>query len=399
MSLTSGYFLSALAVLAVGSLVATVVLWRPLSGSTPRHWAGRAGLIVTVQITGVALLAGVVNAQNDFFPTLGTLLGSSPSMGPIQQGAPSSGWTLMGAGNAGLVAIDHPVRTTAGSLWRDPHSAAYGPGVTLDATLTGSISRLTATDVRIWLPPQYSEPAYRGQDFPVLTILTGYPGSTVAWFQGGHLPQLVETAISGGSIRPFVVAVVNPDIDPPRDTECSNVVGGPQAQTFLSSDLPIDLEHLLRVTDRGQGWALMGDSTGGYCAALLGLRYPKEFPTVVSLGGYFRPITDFTTGNLDGHSALHRDLRDPMWLLAHRPPVRAAFLLAGATGDSSTVPALQAFAAAARPPTTVATLVAHGGGHNWTTWSTQVPAALGWIGTRWRTLVTPRANMVAALGH
>ena len=81
---------------------------------------------------------------------------------------------------------------------------------------------------------------------------------------------------------------------------------------------------------------------------------------------------------------MHRDLRDPMWLLTHRPDPNVGLLLCGATGDGHTVAALNAFAAAARPPTAVDTLVAQGGGHNWTTWQKQVPSALGWIGDRWR---------------
>ncbi len=380
MDLTSSWFLTGLAVLAVGSVVATLVLWSRLAGSDPASWLGRAGLLVLVQVTGVSLLAGLVNAQNDFYPTLGSLLGSAPGSAAVLSGVPASGWVTLTSGNAGLIAMHHPVRTASGSLWLDPRSASYHAGTTLDATLAGSVSHLTASDVKVWLPPQYGRGSHRGQVFPVVMVLTGYPGNTNAWWRQAHIPQVAAAAIARHAIPPFILLAVNPDVAPPRDTECTDVTGGPAVQTFLRSDVPIDLQHLLAVRTPQAGWAVMGDSTGGYCATLLALRYPGEFHYAVSLGGYFTPITDFTTGNLDGGSGRHRDLRNPMWLLAHRPGPSVHLLLCGATGDHRSVPALEALAAAARPPTSVSTLVLRGGGHNWTTWNVQIPLALKWIG-------------------
>jgi S-formylglutathione hydrolase FrmB len=383
MNLTSSWFLTGLAVAAVAAVAASCFLWNRLVGNAPATWLARAGLLVTVQLTGVALLAGLVNAQNDFYPTLGSLLGSSPSAAAVEQGAPSSGWVSVTTANAALVAMHHPVRTAAGSLWLDPQSKSFHSGTTLDGTLNGSISHLTANDVKVWLPPQYATRAYAGRVFPVLMVLTGYPGNPQTWWSLANIPKVAGAAIADHSMPPFVVVALNPDIAPPRDTECTDIPGGPAVQTFLHSDVPIDLQHLLAVYAAGSHWASMGDSTGGYCSALLALRYPSEFPTAVSLGGYFTPITDFTTGNLDHGSAVHKDLRNPMWLLAHHSPVSVSLLLCGATGDHHTVAALQAFEAAARPPTSVSTLVVQGGGHNWATWNTQIPTALRWIGKIW----------------
>ena len=76
-----------------------------------------------------------------------------------------------------------------------------------------------------------------------------------------------------------------------------------------------------------------------------------------------------------------------MWLLANRPPPDISLLLAGATDDSQTVPGLKAFAAAARPPTSVDMLVTPGGGHNWETWDSQLPVTLRWVGQRWHALL------------
>jgi S-formylglutathione hydrolase FrmB len=169
-------------------------------------------------------------------------------------------------------------------------------------------------------------------------------------------------------------------------------------QTFLARDLPDDLQRMVRVVPPGPGWAIAGDSTGGYCSVLLAMRYPHVYPTAVSLAGYFHALTDFTTGNLDGGSKLHKELRDPTWLATHETPQSISLLLAGATGDSTSVPDLQAFARIVRQPTVVDTLISNGGGHNWATWKPQLDSALGWIGAR---IVAPPLNgtNVGAASH
>jgi S-formylglutathione hydrolase FrmB len=384
MSLTTWWLLTVLGVIAAGSLVATVALWDQLAGGEGRRWAGRAGLIFVVQVSGVALLAGIVNAQNDFYPTLGSLIGRGPGTGQLQAAgdAPTAGWVSVSTTDAATTAIVHPVHTPTGSLWLDPDNASYGAGTTLQADLSGPLSHQYDDQVRIWLPPQYTEPAYRNYRFPVVVGLTGYPGNSFTWWHAAQLPQMASAAIAQHRIAPFVAVVLTPDLVPPRDTECANVPRGPQVQTFLARDLPDDLQRMVRVVPPGPGWAIIGDSTGGYCSVLLSLRYPHVYPTAVSLAGYFHAITDFTTGNLDGGSKLHKELRDPTWLATHTQAPSISLLLAGATGDSTSVPDLEAFARIVREPTVVDTLISPGGGHNWETWTPQMISALGWIGSR-----------------
>jgi enterochelin esterase-like enzyme len=379
MSLTSAFFLTTLGLIAAGSVVGAWFLWPRLAGPGWQRGAGRAGTLVLVQVTGVALVAGLVNAQFDFYPTLPSLFGSEGVTALQGDSRPLTGWVSTQAPDAAVVALNHPVHTPWGDLWRDPRSAAWGAGSSLEGDLRGAVSHLANGRLRVWLPQQYDDPAYRHYAFPVVVSLSGYPGNPVSWWKTGF-PARAQAAIDDHTVTPFIFVALTPDPSPTRDTECTNVPRGPQAETFLASDLPDDVTHLLRAAAPGVSWALMGDSTGGYCSTKLAMDHPRSFPTAISFGGYFHAITDVTTGNLDGGSLAHRRMRDLIWKATHLPLPRISVLLTAATGDRTTVPDARAFAAVARPPMVVTRLVTQGGGHNWPTWSGQLPQVLDWLG-------------------
>lgn len=383
MSLTSGIFLAGLVVAAVGSAVGAWFVWPRLAPSGWRPGLARAGVIGVVQLTGVALVAGLVNAQFDFYPTVAALFGSVGPTALQGDARPISGWVSTSAPDAAVMAASHPVHTPWGDLWRDPRSTSWGAGSSLEGDLTGAVSHQTNGRLRVWLPAQYDEPAYQHYTFPVVMSLTGYPGNPVAWWKSGF-QRMAQAAIDERTVTPFILVALTPDPSPTRDTECTNVPHGPQAETFLATDVPDDVTHLLRAARPGPQWALMGDSTGGYCSTKLAMDHPTSFPTAISFGGYFHAITDITTGNLDGGSAAHRRARDLIWLATHRPRPPISVLLTAATGDRTTVPDALAFAAVAKPPLSVTRLVTQGGGHNWPTWSAQVPSVLSWLGQHLR---------------
>ena len=47
--------------------------------------------------------------------------------------------------------------------------------------------------------------------------------------------------------------MLRPTVVPPRDTECTDVPGGPQAQTFLAQDVPVASPDSVRVQPVGWG--------------------------------------------------------------------------------------------------------------------------------------------------
>ena len=67
-------------------------------------------------------------------------------------------------------------------------------------------------------------------------------------------------------------------------------------------------------TDRA-GWAILGTSTGGFCAANLAMRHPDRYAAAASLSGYFTAITDRTTGDLYRGDQKLRNENSPLWRL------------------------------------------------------------------------------------
>ena len=197
-------------------------------------------------------------------------------------------------------------------------SVAFAPGLNLKdgiAAATRSVGQVLQITVRgehtgigsaadyVYLPPQYFQPAYAQARFPVVLVLTGYPNDPWSIVKRLAVPATAARLVSGGQIRPAVYVMMNVSVALPRDTECTNVPEGPQSETFLAQDVPLAVERTFRVQAGRSGWAVLGYSTGGYCAAKLAMMDPYQFSSAVSMAGYYTAIMDNTTGNLYGGSA------------------------------------------------------------------------------------------------
>ena len=98
---------------------------------------------------------------------------------------------------------------------------------------------------------------------------------------------------------PFVAVIPPLMTDPPRDTECTNVPHGPRAETYLEHDLPTAVEHDLRVDPPGRELdAGRLEHRRVLRRQARSRRNPASWGSVVTFGGYFRPVTDHTTGDL-----------------------------------------------------------------------------------------------------
>jgi S-formylglutathione hydrolase FrmB len=139
------------------------------------------------------------------------------------------------------------------------------------------------------------------------------------------------------------------------------------------------VEQNYRVSRDASGWGLVGDSTGGYCALKLAMTDSDKFSAAASLSGYFGALQDSTTGDLYGGDPALRDQNDLLWRIAHLPSPPIAALLATSRSGESDYGSTLRFAALAKPPMRVSTLIRASGGHNFNTWNAEVPAALHWL--------------------
>ncbi|MCW2819231.1 MAG: hypothetical protein JWR42_2018, partial [Marmoricola sp.] len=216
-------------------------------------------VLLAVLAQGLAVLAFAldVNDHYAFYTSWADLTGQ------VTQGAAisSHGLVAPGEGRAVVVTVRHP------SVGRDDQAI-------------------------VWLPKQYDEPAYAHHRFPVMMFLAGQPSSPELAFTQFGFARDATDLIAAHRVPPFVAVFPTLMVSPPRDTECTDVPGGPAAETWLSTDVPRYVTSHFRTAPRGRDWSVGGWSTGGFCAAKLVTSHPAWFSSAVSYGGYYQPIQD-----------------------------------------------------------------------------------------------------------
>ncbi len=355
MGLTGPGLLTLAALAALAAPVAAVAGWRRLGGPGPVGLLARIGVLVGCQLTTLTLVAVGLNDEFVFYGSWSELFGAGPR-------------TAQQAASAGD--LD---RSLSAELTRD---ARAGVGTLVSLPIAGTRSHVRAGAATAYLPPQYGDPSYADRGFPVVELLSGFPGGPATWVHSLHLATVLDGLIRSGRSAPFIAVVPEQNVASPRDTECVNVVGGPQVETYLTYDVRAAAERAFR-TDRD--WTVLGYSTGGYCAADLALRHPDLFTAAVSIAGYNAPAHDSTTRNLFGNEPALARLYSPIWLVSHHPQENLHLLLISSRLDSIAYRASEQLTQAARPPLQLATLVLPTGGHNFRTFGAELPVGFGWL--------------------
>ncbi len=309
--------------------------------------------ILTAQVVAVAAVGVWANYTFGFYDNWADLFGGSP------QGS------LHAAAN-GVV----------------PQTRGEGRVVLL--TVTGKASRASGI-VLVWLPPQYDSPAARKTRFPVLMMMPGQPSTPESVFTQFQFARQATQAIRSHAVKPFVAVFPPLMIDPPRDTECTNVPHGPQAETWLATDVRNAVLSHFRVALDGRQWSAAGWSTGGFCAAKLLLRHRPDFNAAATIGGYFGAETDSSTGDLFGGSATLRRENSPRWLIQQPGQRYANLLIVVSKADVHSYAGVHyadsaQVIAETRGYPNVATVVLPSGGHNYTVYRQTLPAVFAWCG-------------------
>jgi enterochelin esterase-like enzyme len=418
--LTSGAFQVLMICVAVAGLAGVVWAWPRVGGRRGRHLAGRVGLLVGSQLLVVTAFLTCLNGYFGFVSTWSQLVGTgrqpiaASGTGRASASAPAAAEPSFlitgvqpGPGPHGrLLTAQAPARPPgccrpgsgrpgSGRPGNTPasghHPAGPGPAVTgrlLQVSMTGPGTGISVGSDYVYLPPQYFQPAYARARFPVVPALTGYPGS--AWTLAARLGLPAEAArlVAAGRLPPAVYVMMGSGPALPRDTECTNVPAGPQVETFFAADVPRLIEQHFRVQVGASGWSALGYSTGGYCAAKLAMLNPYQFRSAVSVAGYYIALRDDTTGNLYGGSLGYRHENDLDWRLRNLPAPPVSLLVTSSKVGEETYPGTLAFLRLVRPPMRVYSLILPEGGHNYGTWSRELPQCLVWLGAR----ITPPAR-------
>lgn len=399
--------------------------WRR-GGRLAGRVAARAGLLTGGQVLVIAAFLVWLNGYFAFYGSWAQLLGaSSPAKAkpaaaqgrqpfPAQSALPTApaagrGGALTAAGRRQL--LRSPIRYYGAGLGPGPGLLALPPsafpgglkhlvrlpgaasyGEILRVAIKGQRTGLVTSAAYIYLPPQYFQPAFARHRFPAVLAFTGYPGGATSIIDRLGLPGTAAELTAAGRARPVVYVMMNVSPQFPRDTECTNIPGGPQVASFFAIDVPLAVERTFRVTALRTGWATLGYSTGGYCAAKLAMLYPSRFSAAVSIAAYFHALQDRTTGNLYGIRAYQHE-NDLFWRLQHLPAPPVSVLVTSSKIGETTYPGTLRFLRLVHAPMHGYAYILPVGGHNFGVWSQELPQAIKWLSARLTTSGTaPRSG-------
>ena len=143
-------------------------------------------------------------------------------------------------------------------------------------------------DVFVYLPPGYDLEGNRRTRYPTVFVLSGFTGrggmllNATGW--GEPLDRRLDRLIAAGRMKPAIVVL--PD--------CFTRFGGSQYldssatgryESHVVRELVPWVDAEFRTRPHGKHRAVMGKSSGGYGALVLGMRHPDVFGVVASHSG------------------------------------------------------------------------------------------------------------------
>ncbi|MFD3331652.1 alpha/beta hydrolase [Streptomyces sp. NPDC058700] len=366
MGLTSSKVLVVAVALAVALFFATVWLWPRLARRGWRAYVGRVGLLLATQVALFAAVGLAANRSFLFYGSWADLFGQEQEMGVVvDHGAGSKDLRVVGTR-----AVDVPGG-------KRPEVGGQIQKVVVAGERSGIVS-----PAYVYLPPEYFQERYAKRTFPASVVLTGYPGTAENLIKGLRYPRTAYLQAKEGRMQPMILVMLRPTVAPPRDTECVDVPGGPQTETFFAEDLPRAVSETYRVGTKPRNWGFMGISTGGYCALKIALHHPERYAAGAGFSAYYRAAEDVTTGDLfHGDDGL-RKRADLLWSLDHLPQGRSSFLVTTSKRGEDNRSGTLDFVRKVRSPAHVSSITLESGGHNFNTWNREIPPALVWMGGR-----------------
>jgi enterochelin esterase-like enzyme len=306
----------------------------------------------------LATAADAVNTYFDYMPTIAALMGRRA------------------ADQATLLQVQ--ARLAAPTTTPPP-----ARGLVERVVIPGTVSGFKARAAQVYLPPAYF--ARPQPILPVIVLLHGTPGTPEDWTRAGRVDLTLDAWAKDHNGFAPVVIMPDPNGSFTGDTECVDGRQG-NAETYLTTDVPRWAMENLGVRADRTGWAIAGNSEGGYCALAIALRRPERFATFVDLSGLDRPTLRGGAGRLfpkperDAQVRLHT----PRHILRGRstpPPIAGWFEVGGADGGTTrAIIETEALARASGMETHL--VIVPGARHTWRMWRRGFSDALPWVVSR-----------------
>ncbi|MBT2469110.1 esterase [Streptomyces sp. ISL-66] len=366
MGLTSNTVLALAIIAGVLLFAATVWSWPKLSGRSWRAVLGRIGLLLATQLALFSAVGLAANKSFLFYGSWADLLGQETSIGKVVDHGMSSD---------DIKVVDKQKLDVPGG------AKPQVGGQILKVSITGQKSRITSPGY-VWLPPEYFQPQHKDQNFPASIILTGYPGTAENLIKGLNYPMTAFKQAKAGKMKPMILVMLRPTIAPPRDTECVDIPGGPQTETFFAQDLPQAIQDTFRVGKKPQNMGFIGNSTGGYCALKIAAHHPEVFGAAAGLSAYYEAADDPTTGDLFHGDAQLKARANVLESIKAKKPTGTSFLVTSSESGEPNLGDTKKFIKLVKSPDRVSSIILDSGGHNFNTWRREIPPMLVWMSGR-----------------
>jgi len=259
-------------ILTTIAFVGTVWFWQKLAKKSLKQVIGRVFLLFLVQVLAITSIGLSVNKSNDFFATWGDLFGFKNNLAQVAI-APES-----------LSSISRQELLKA--------TVTKGGSLIIRKIITGDKSGVSDY-VYLVVSPALSKHLKSGtspslgSNYQVVEFFSGYPGLPQTWLKAMNLANEIEKTELQGKIPPTLAIVPSINVVRGADTECLDIPGIAYVETWLTSDMKKFVQRYLGVDDRK--WSAVGFSTGGWCAAMIGVRNQNQYKSSVSIAGYFEP--------------------------------------------------------------------------------------------------------------
>ncbi|MGW1763865.1 alpha/beta hydrolase [Streptomyces sp. NPDC002073] len=366
MGLTSNTVLALAIVAGVLLFAATVWFWPRLAGRTWRAVVGRVALLLATQLALFSAIGLGANKSFLFYGSWADLFGQETEMGVVVDHS---------AGAKDIRVVDTRKLDVPGGA-----NPAVG-GLIQKVVVAGDRSKIT-TPGFVYLPPEYFQPQHAKENFPAAVVLTGFPGIAENLIKGLDYPMTAYKQVKAGKMKPMILVMMRPTVAPPRDTECVDIPGGPQTETFFAKDVPQAVRESYRVGGKPANLAFVGNSTGGYCALKMGIHHPGTFGVAVGLSAYYKAADDPTTGDLfHGDKAL-KQRADLLHSLKQKAPTKTSFLVTTSKKGEDNFRPTKQFIKDVKSPDRVSSIVLDSGGHNFNTWRREIAPMLVWLSGR-----------------
>ena len=359
LGLNSAVTLGLFAALSAASIIFFVLFWQKLFRKGILNFIFRLLLLMLCQILIVSTVGISINRSNGFYSSWADLMGKTIDYSSV--------------------AIASNVTTTLDAAILDSGQKSLDGQVIIREIVKGENSGISNV-VYMVLPKSVVSRIKSGKPIDLKTtkvveFLAGYPSQPEIWFRSLNIAKALaaaEKANPGMSIIGVIPAV---NIAGKQDLECMNFPnGGPQTETWLSTDLHSFVDHRLGISPIR--WGLMRVSTGGWCSAMLSVKHEDLFYGAVSIAGYYRPALSKKTDPLV-KAQLEKDYSFPE--LEAGMTGRMDMLLITSVGDIYSFHETQKFRLVKHPKIAYQYIEIPTGGHNARVWISHLGVAIEWL--------------------